>query len=66
MTHKQMTMAEASRRLEVLASSHASAIAQHGDVGQWLVSTLDLEAVTVAAGVLRVLTDALEAEGVEQ
>jgi hypothetical protein len=57
-----MTMADAATRLTNLARSHHAGILEHGEGdGQVLISIKELEAITVAAAVLGILVEALEA-----
>lgn len=57
-----MTMTDAATRLTILARSHHAGLVEHGDNGEMLISTKELEAITVAAAILGMLVEALEAE----
>lgn len=55
-----MNLTEASARLNVLARSHNAGLVEHGDNGQMLISTKELEAITFAAAMLGVFVEAME------
>ena len=56
-----MTMTDAATRLSILARAHHAGLVEHGNNGEMLISTKELEAITVAAAILGILVEALEA-----
>lgn len=56
-----MNMTEATKRLTTVARAYHAGVLEHGETGEVIVTDQTMEAVTVAAAVLGLLVEALEA-----